>query len=99
MATQPVSLDFSQAQPIEQQNPSQSSGVTLDFSKAQPLTQPLTSQQPPADPQAGATPEERSFLQTNPNYVYVQKDGNFPNRQQGIYNKSEAGAPSFADPQ
>src|SRR5438552_426052 len=101
MSTNPVTLDFSKAQSIQQpeqqpeQSQPQSPGVSLDFSKAQPLTSP----QPPADPQAGATPEERSFLQTNPNYTYVQRDANFPNRQAGIYHKDEAGAPSFADPQ
>src|SRR5438045_4396847 len=105
MSTNPITLDFSKAQSIQQPDAQQSEqsqpqpGLTLDFIKAQPLTQPLTSPQPPADPLAGATSEERSFLQTNPNYTYVQRDANFPNRQQGIYNKSEAGAPSFADPQ
>src|SRR5437667_12795481 len=72
-------------------------GVT--FGPAVTQDTPAASLNQQADPLARATPEERSFLQTNPNYTYVQRDANFPNRQAGIYHKDEAGAPSFADPQ
>jgi len=38
VSTEPVTLDFSKAQPVSQ--PTQPGGVTLDFSKAQPLQPP-----------------------------------------------------------
>src|SRR2546425_2632431 len=103
MSTQPITfnasdIDQPQAQPQAQGQQSTQSQAPITFNVSD-IDQAQPSTTPQADPQAGATPEERSFLQTNPNYTYVQRDANFPNRQAGIYHKDEAGAPSFADPQ
>src|SRR5947209_17084341 len=102
MSDQPNTLpqEVTFGDPVAQDTPMSSAlpqGVT--FGPAVTQDTPAASLNQQTDPQARATPEERSFLQTNPNYVYVQKDANFPNRQAGIYHKNEAGAPSFADPQ
>src|SRR5438552_708398 len=95
--TLPEGITF--GDPVAQDTPGSPAlpeGVTFGSTVAQDTPAEHLSQQ---DPQAGATPEERSFLQTNPNYVYVQRDANFRNRQAGIYHKDEASTPSFADPQ
>src|SRR5438477_7745128 len=100
MSTQPINYDAlaKQAGAIDSAPAQPPAPGAVDYDALAHQAGAISST-PVADPQAGATPEERSFLQTNPNYVYVQKDANFPNRQEGIYHKDEAGAPSFADPQ
>ena len=81
MSTQPLTFNVSDIdqQQAKGQQPTSQAPLTFnvsDIDQAQPSTTPQ------ADPLARATPEERSFLQTNPNYVYVQRDANnFPNRQ------------------
>src|SRR5438552_11947151 len=49
-----------------------------------------------AEAMAPGSPQERDFLSKNPDYIYVRKDPKFPNRQEGIYPKNEAG---LNDPQ
>src|SRR5258707_387011 len=60
------------------------SGMTFDSAPVKQAT--------PVDQLADSrTPEEHAFLQKNPSYVYVKADPKFPNRQEGIYHKSESG--------
>ena len=65
-----------------EQQPAQSSGNIFDQIHAEAM--------------APGTPQEREFLSKNSDYIYVRKDPKFPNRQEGIYPKNEAG---LNDPQ
>src|SRR5437667_1078450 len=65
-----------------EQQPAQSSGNIFDQIHAEAM--------------APGTPQERDFLSKNPDYIYVGKDPKFPNRQEGIYPRNEAG---LKDPQ
>lgn len=62
----------------------QDSGMTFDSAPVQQST--------PVDQLADSrTPDEQAFLKAHPDHVYLKADPKFPNRQEGIYPKNEAG--------
>ena len=71
------------ASEVEEHQQAQAATVSSSHN-GNPFDEPLMSEKAEAQ-NAGPSPEEQHFLQSNPGYKYVSADTKFPNRPAGIY--------------